>query len=197
MERSGRLRPSGGKGARQIGRISVLLSLNRLTTRHKLDWKLEDATGKNHRRFSASGNLLKGMRNEDNMWPGNRNFISFLADIFRLNSPRFFSFLLFFFSPFFYEPLARTLLESLFTSCWEELLQKKKLSHEIHGVLLILHISHRFERNIIKISQLSISRFLKKIFQISSLLNFSIRWYHQVEMKMRSYREYQWIINYC
>lgn len=30
-------RPSGGKGARQIGRISVLLSLNRLTTRHKLD----------------------------------------------------------------------------------------------------------------------------------------------------------------
>lgn len=195
MERSGRLRPSGGKGARQIGRISVLLSLNRLTTRHKLDWKLEDATGKNHRRFSASGNLLKGMRNEDNMWPGNRNFISFLADIFRLNSPRFFSFLLFFFSPFFYEPLARTLLESCcLRVVGKNCSKKKKVSHEIHGVLLILH---RFERNIIKISQLSISRFLKKIFQISSLLNFSILWYHQIEMKIRNYREYQWIINYC
>lgn len=60
-------RPSGGKGARQIGRISVLLSLNRLTTRHKLDWKLEMPREKSRGRFSASGNLLKARRNDDNM----------------------------------------------------------------------------------------------------------------------------------
>lgn len=104
--------------------------------------------------------------------------------------------------PFFFFFLVPFFTSLLREHCWNRCLRvvgkncskKKKVSHEIHGVLLILH---RFERNIIKISQLSISRFLKKIFQISSLLNFSILWYHQIEMKIRNYREYQWIINYC
>lgn len=72
-------RLSGGKGARQIGRISVLLSLNRLTTGYKLDWKLEMPRWKSRDRFSASRNLRGTVQKTGTMQLQEFHFISCLA----------------------------------------------------------------------------------------------------------------------
>ena len=110
-------RPSGGKGARQIGRISVLLSLNRLTTRHKLDSKLGDATGGEERNANDFLHLvasLKIRRNKDNMRLAGILFhfwLTFLDWIRPL------------FSPDFYEALAAAREKNYWSRCchdrWE------------------------------------------------------------------------------